>query len=357
MVILNNIEFFIVVNLTIISLGILSYYLNSYSNSGIYFGVRIPKKFKDTEEIKSIEKEYKMLVLMLFSILILIMNIVAFFYINSKEEILESIFGFATLLAILINYIIFVKYNIKLKKLKEDKNWNYKSNNVVVVDTSLRKPKKNEKYKALNDWVFLVPIILPFTVLVLTYLRKKDLVNLGFWEIYRIPIIGILMCLFMFFLAKISLKSKVDLNSSNIESTIINKKKIKRLISIFFLITEVEITLLYSIIQLGIIYNFYTEKLLSYINIFIAISMAIFIFIFILIGSKERVTKENENQEEVYKDDDKNWIFGMFYYNKNDPAFMIEKRVGIGYTINFANKISLILLVLMILFITLMSFL
>ena len=41
----------------------------------------------------------------------------------------------------------------------------------------------------------------------------------------------------------------------------------------------------------------------------------------------------------------------MFYYNKNDPAWMVEKRVGIGYTINFANKkasISLVLFILLI---------
>lgn len=357
MVFLNNTEFIIGVNITIISLGILSYYLNAFSNSGIYFGVRIPKKFKDIEEIKILEKEYKRSMILLFSLLILVMNILSFIYINKNEYTLESIFGITMLLAILINFTIFVKYNDKLKKLKEKKGWNYKSNNVVVVDTSLRKPKKNEKYKAINDWTFLVPIILPLTVLILTYIRRENLVNLKIYEVYRIPLIGIVMCLFMYLLAKISLKSKVDLNSSNIESTIINKKKLKRLISIFFLVSEIEVTLLYSIIQIGIIYNFYTEKLLSYINIFIAISMVIFLLISILIGSKGRVVEKNEKQEEVYKDDDKNWIFGMFYYNKNDPSFMIEKRVGLGYTINFANKTALIFLVLVILFITLMSFL
>lgn len=121
MVFLNNTEFIIGVNITIISLGILSYYLNAFSNSGIYFGVRIPKKFKDIEEIKILEKEYKRSMILLFSLLILVMNILSFIYINKNEYTLESIFGITMLLAILINFTIFVKYNDKLKKLKEKK--------------------------------------------------------------------------------------------------------------------------------------------------------------------------------------------------------------------------------------------
>ncbi len=39
-------------------------------------------------------------------------------------------------------------------------------------------------------------------------------------------------------------------------------------------------------------------------------------------------------------DDDARWIFGMFYYNPSDPAVFVEKRVGIGYTVNFARPVS-----------------
>jgi uncharacterized membrane protein len=32
------------------------------------------------------------------------------------------------------------------------------------------------------------------------------------------------------------------------------------------------------------------------------------------------------------------WTDGLFYYNPQDAAFMVEKPGGVGYTINFANK-------------------
>jgi uncharacterized membrane protein len=32
------------------------------------------------------------------------------------------------------------------------------------------------------------------------------------------------------------------------------------------------------------------------------------------------------------------WKWGMFYYNPDDASFFVEKRMGLGWTLNFANK-------------------
>lgn len=36
-------------------------------------------------------------------------------------------------------------------------------------------------------------------------------------------------------------------------------------------------------------------------------------------------------------DDDDHWIYGIFYYDKNDNRFMVNRRVGIGTTVNMAK--------------------
>lgn len=38
------------------------------------------------------------------------------------------------------------------------------------------------------------------------------------------------------------------------------------------------------------------------------------------------------------------WRAGLFYYNPDDPALMVPKRIGIGYTLNFAHPVAWILL-------------
>ncbi len=50
---------------------------------------------------------------------------------------------------------------------------------------------------------------------------------------------------------------------------------------------------------------------------------------------------------------DSYWKAGLFYYNPDDPAIFVSKRVGIGYTMNFANKVSWVVLVALLLIVLL----
>lgn len=43
--------------------------------------------------------------------------------------------------------------------------------------------------------------------------------------------------------------------------------------------------------------------------------------------------------------DNRYWKWGVFYINRDDPAIMVEKRFGLGYTINFGNRKAVVLLV------------
>jgi uncharacterized membrane protein len=33
-------------------------------------------------------------------------------------------------------------------------------------------------------------------------------------------------------------------------------------------------------------------------------------------------------------------MFGKVYFNRSDPALFVEKRMGLGYTLNFGNPVS-----------------
>jgi uncharacterized membrane protein len=55
-------------------------------------------------------------------------------------------------------------------------------------------------------------------------------------------------------------------------------------------------------------------------------------------GSRVRVASGQEGQPaEIDRKDDQCWKLGLFYYNPQDPAMFVEKRFGIGWTINFGN--------------------
>ncbi|WP_028977299.1 DUF5808 domain-containing protein [Sporolactobacillus terrae] len=54
-------------------------------------------------------------------------------------------------------------------------------------------------------------------------------------------------------------------------------------------------------------------------------------------------------------DDDDKWIGGIFYFNRSDPSLFIEKRVGIGYTVNMARPVVWIALALIVTSVVLFS--
>jgi uncharacterized membrane protein len=43
--------------------------------------------------------------------------------------------------------------------------------------------------------------------------------------------------------------------------------------------------------------------------------------------------------------DNSRWVLGAFYVNRDDPSFFVEKRFGLGYTINFGNPTAIALFV------------
>ncbi|MBG6061045.1 putative membrane protein [Flavobacterium sp. CG_9.1] len=58
-------------------------------------------------------------------------------------------------------------------------------------------------------------------------------------------------------------------------------------------------------------------------------------------SSYQEPSKETSDR---WKNDPKNWVWGIFYYNKEDPRILPPKKVAeMGFTINFANPKSVLI--------------
>jgi uncharacterized membrane protein len=42
--------------------------------------------------------------------------------------------------------------------------------------------------------------------------------------------------------------------------------------------------------------------------------------------------------------EDRCWRGGLFYFNPDDPALLVERRIGVGYGLNFGNLWARLLL-------------
>ena len=74
-----------------------------------------------------------------------------------------------------------------------------------------------------------------------------------------------------------------------------------------------------------------------------------------------KLSKSNERFDDLHTNetaaaDDRYWKWGIIYINKNDPSLLVQKKYGIGWTVNMANKWSYIILLVIFLPILLVIF-
>ena len=78
------------------------------------------------------------------------------------------------------------------------------------------------------------------------------------------------------------------------------------------------------------------------------ISLAVYLIlvmagIAVFVSREKRIEVRWQKEVTLLSDDDDNWIGGMIYYNPRDKRLNVEKRVGMGGTINFAHPMGKVL--------------
>jgi len=59
---------------------------------------------------------------------------------------------------------------------------------------------------------------------------------------------------------------------------------------------------------------------------------------------------DDEGWETVDNDPSSNWKMGIFYYDPDDSAVFVERRLGFGWTLNFGNVASWLILAIILIF-------
>jgi uncharacterized membrane protein len=84
-------------------------------------------------------------------------------------------------------------------------------------------------------------------------------------------------------------------------------------------------------------YAFTMVSLLPLIHVGpLALMVPILAYVVVVIAWSFKLNAENEGEPTP----DARWIGGAIYYNPGDPAIFVQKRFGVGYTINFGNHRS-----------------
>lgn len=345
-------------------------YINKFSNQGIIFGIRVPIEFRNNPKIRLIDKVYKKHCL-IYCLIVTVLALIVSLY-NSSASIILQIY-----LLLIASILPYVKANKAMRRIKKELGWKVLSKNKIVLSLENKKEKTT-----LNLWWFSIPIYLGIVNLleVIVFYPKKaieipmhfdflgnvtsysnsNLIETKF-AVFMLPIFSLFTTLLSLLIIKFFVKKGTRLNGGTLHSLIKEKKVFKHEMSLMLFFTSLSISSLFlflTSIILGLIKI--KKELFTYINILFLILILLIPFIFIFRILKARNTSITSTENELYRDDDDLYKLGLFYYNPNDPAIMVEKRVGIGYDFNYARlpaKVFIIVIFLILLISLIIPFL
>jgi uncharacterized membrane protein len=80
----------------------------------------------------------------------------------------------------------------------------------------------------------------------------------------------------------------------------------------------------------------------------LVVALPILTAVVVAIVVMARNNRERDEGEEdtglIHRDDDKHWRGGLFYINRDDRALLVPRRFGLGWTLNFGNPATAMLL-------------
>lgn len=299
------------------------------TKKGIYYGVSINKEQEKDPTIIEIVNTYNrhmklfLWSSMLFSIPVLLIP---------KFSISFLYWSIWFVYVCVVYFIPFGIANKKLKELKLKKGWCAKGDAVRYSEM-----KEAAGVRKVKWYHFLGPIVISITCVVWSILRPRDGQE-ALCIILAVSFAG--MTLMFGALAFWMDKEKTAIVSSDSNVNVNYTRARKNMWKNFWVIFAWFNTL-YTV---GILFYQVQETEITgifWLLIGLYILISIVLYAWVIKKSKAlEMCYENKMDLRVEIEDDNHWIWGMFYYNTKDKHSMINKRVGLGTTVNLATPLG-----------------
>ncbi|MNJ23085.1 hypothetical protein D3C77_174630 [compost metagenome] len=315
----------------------------------VSFGISVSEETFRSEPLRQMRKRYAWISLAVY-IPLLFAGLYASMLSNAALQgaLLSAVISLIVLISITLN----LRFHFKMKKIKASLPATAKGKTVLAVDTSFHR----QKLVVSNKWYWIhVGLTLISTAAALVYYDRipaeiamkfdmqgnvinsaaKSYATVLFPNIMQLLIIA----LFIFVNWSIQ-RSKQQLNAGNPERSLRQNMIFRRRWSLFTLLSALALVSLFSFIQLNMIH-----PLENSIVMLVSLLIPAFVVLFAVALSfttgqgGSRVERSETGSPVQPANDDDYWKLGALYYNPDDPSFFVEKRVGIGWTLNFAHPL------------------
>ena len=362
------IVFFLICNISTMIIAVLTPYI---TRKTVSFGVTIPEDVHSYPEIKNIEKNYRKKVLTACGLIFLA---VLTAILIKASDVIFLLIPASMILNIFVMYVFYIDSHKKMEELKEKENWAAGRTQTVVIDTGFR----NRKLTLSPLWFALYAIVIIVTAAIGIVLYDKiparipmhwnidgvadKWVNKSYRTIMWAPLAQIFLTFTMMFSYWSIAKSKQVINPANPEVSSEQNRLFKYRWTSFIIFTGLALLIMFLFIEFfsfGFLKN--TWFMIAAIVLF---PLGILIASIVLSiktgqgGSRIKIKggkEDNSANKVISRDVDKYWKLGLIYYNPDDPSIFVEKRFGVGMTINFGRPRAWMVLIGFIIFLAAFS--
>lgn len=352
---LEMLLFLIVAYIPINVIGIASPLL---AKKSIIFGVSIPPAYIRNERIETTKSSYMRLSIG-FSIAGLLLFVVFQPWLN------ESRFTAALITAIVYSLVLhtvtYLVFYTRVKRIKQEQGWQQEPAGTQKVSIDISFHTRKKVYS--NAWylIHLAIVLSTAAYLASIYNSIPDVMathydlqgnadgfsNKSFMTVFDLSFMQLFMIGLFMFCNWLTDKSKQQTDPLQPEKSMANTIVFRKLSSLFLLVLGFLIVAFFSLLKLGSVAEVSTSftgiSSISFIVVLVAVCT---FFIIRMIAIKRTPFKEEITA--VPMDADHYWKLGMIYFNPADPALFVEKRQGIGYTVNMGRPVSWIFVIVLI---------
>ncbi|PTM58994.1 DUF1648 domain-containing protein [Desmospora activa] len=344
--------FYLIIQIPVYVLLALMPYLTRKTES---FGFSIPREVYNRPELNGMRKRYVLFVTV-WTVLAVFGYIGCLSVIKVEPGILMAMWTGGYLCG---SFVVYLLFHFQMKRLKTANEWHKLKRQTVVIDTQFR----NRNIVHSNGW-FIPPFLIAITTTILLIVNYPSLpdqlpqqydfqgnitntVAKSYGSVLGLSItqisITVLLLLMNVMIGRTKQQIDADRPKQSLEQNII----FRRSWSAFTIGSCYSLVLLFTLMNVAMFIHIppFVLMIATLIQVVIMVAWAALLSFKVGQGGDRLQATSSEKSGAVNRDDDQYWKLGQVYCNPHDPAIFVEKRFGIGWTINVARPGSWLMLI------------
>lgn len=323
------------------------------SRRGISFGIAIPTSEWNGGPVRALRKSWRRTLAILSGLLFL--PVCWFLFAGDlNSPVTALVFTAAILLQTLLTGICYLVWHRRMRRIKETSGWEKSARLIAMASTE----GGVQTAAASGFWLLPMPLIALATAAFGLYFydRVPDMIPMHFnaqgvadrivpksaTALLVIPL-GQLFLSVTFFFAWLSIRlSKQQLDPDAPEESLAQNRRFRRAWSAFLVRAGIAMTLMFVPIQLTMMGML--DQMWFIVGIVLTTVLILADTVRLSLrygqGGSRAGTVKTTDGTRIDRNDDRFWKLGSFYWNPEDPALFVEKRFGIGWTMNYARPLA-----------------